>query len=117
LLSEEVIAIFCPDSRSTAHAVMQICQQHAIPCLTAQWDATLGTNAEFNVTVNLQPTVSDIGDTLAAFLQEAQGWDQLGLIYTNEDSRHFVINTQCQNLFHSGGKSEWVRPFKVLIST
>lgn len=88
-----MIAIFCPDSRSTAHAAMVICQQYAIPCLTAQWDATLGTNAEFNVTVNLQPTVSDVGSTLAAFLQEAQGWDELGLIYANEESKQITIIT------------------------
>lgn len=65
---------------------MRVCQQHAIPCLTAQWDANLGTNAAFNVTINLHPTVGDVGSTLASFLHEAQGWQELGLIYAHDDS-------------------------------
>ncbi|VDM22270.1 unnamed protein product [Hydatigera taeniaeformis] len=66
---------------------MQVCQQHAIPCLTAQWDANLGTNAAFNVTINLHPAVVDVGSTLASFLHEAQGWKELGLIYAHDDSK------------------------------
>ncbi|VDK32839.1 unnamed protein product [Taenia asiatica] len=86
LISSGVVAIFCPDSRSAAHAAMRVCQQHAVPCLTAQWDANLGTNAAFNVTINLHPAVGDVGSTLASFLHEEQGWQELGLIYAHDDN-------------------------------
>ena len=81
------MAIFCPDSKPAAHATMRVCQQHAIPCLTAQWDASVDNSIAFNVTVNLHPTLEDVGETLASFLHEAQGWQELGLIYAHRDSK------------------------------
>ena len=68
---------------------MRVCQQHAIPCFTAQWDATVDTNAAFNVTVNLHPALEDVGETLASFLHEEQGWQELGLIYAHKDREFF----------------------------
>lgn len=86
-MAEGVIAIICPESRSAAHAVMDICQQHAIPCITAHWDYLLNDTYTYNMTVNLHPTAADIGGTLVTFLEKCEGWDDLGLLFTEEESK------------------------------
>ncbi len=79
------MAIFGPDSQAAASQALWIAQQHSIPFMLAQWD--LGSDrAALNFTVNLHPHYEAVGEALISFLHEAEEWEQLGLIYSHDDS-------------------------------
>lgn len=54
--------------------------------------AETNANGLLNYTINLHPTHQEVGNALVDFLHEAEDWDQLGFIYSHDDSK-MAFNT------------------------
>ncbi|VDD75947.1 unnamed protein product [Mesocestoides corti] len=86
LLAEQVVAVFGPDGPSTSTQARLISQKYSIPYLLAQWDVNANEDL-LNHSINLHPSSEDVGQALVDFLHVAEEWDQLGFIYTDDDSK------------------------------
>ncbi|BHF69063.1 hypothetical protein SprV_0301210400 [Sparganum proliferum] len=83
LLREPVIAIFGPNSGTASAQALRVSQKHGIPYVVTRWgddDQPL-----HNVSINLHPSESEVGHTLRRFVERAEEWKQLGLIYTDDE--------------------------------
>ncbi|VDM03591.1 unnamed protein product, partial [Schistocephalus solidus] len=82
LLKEPVVAIIGPNSNAASLQVLRVSQKHGIPYMVTRWGDEPHLN---NVSVDLHPSGSAVGQTLRRFVEEAEEWKQLGLIYTEDE--------------------------------
>lgn len=98
LLTEQVIAIFGPDSTAASAQALWVSHQYKIPYMLAQWDLN---QPILNYTINLHPHYENVGKALGTFLKEAEDWNQLGLIYAHDDSKLVIQTIACLLRFFS----------------
>ncbi|VDK78032.1 unnamed protein product [Dibothriocephalus latus] len=82
LLREPVVAIFGPNGNAASAQALRVSHKHGIPYMVTRWGDEPHLN---NVSINLHPPQSVIGHTLRRFVEEAEEWKQLGLIYTDDE--------------------------------
>ncbi|KAL7059791.1 hypothetical protein AAHC03_013443 [Spirometra sp. Aus1] len=87
LLSDQVITVFGPNSSPASTQALWVAQKYGIPYVVVQWgdDEPLQ-----NYSINLHPSYNEVGRVLRRFIEEAEDWKQLGIIYADDEGKTVV---------------------------
>ncbi|BHF69064.1 hypothetical protein SprV_0301210500 [Sparganum proliferum] len=82
LLADQVITVFGPNSIPASTQAMWVAQKYCIPYVVVQW----GDDEPIqNYSINLHPSYNEVGRVLRRFIEEAEDWKQLGIIYADDE--------------------------------
>lgn len=82
LLMNQVITVFGPGSTPASTPSLRITQKYSIPYVVIQWSDY---DSLQNYSINLHPSYNEVGRVLRKFIEEAEDWKQLGIIYAKEE--------------------------------
>ncbi|VDL95466.1 unnamed protein product [Schistocephalus solidus] len=84
LLMNQVITVFGPGSTPASTPSLRITQKYSIPYVVIQWSDD---DSLQNYSINLHPSYNEVGRVLRKFIEEAEDWKQLGIIYAKEEGK------------------------------
>lgn len=84
LIERQVIAIYGPSTPYASSAVQALCNQFGIPHLQIDWGYH---QTSRGYALNVHPHYLAFGQALYDYVQKAEYWDTVAVIYSREESK------------------------------